>query len=75
MRKDDLDRVFIEKEFPIKWKEEYIRLMTIFEVVVEIDHAQLLIPSHVPDESLENPFLSLTNGLVSSWVAMDTVLI
>ena len=65
MLKKDMEQVFRDNEFPIKWKEEYIRLMTIFEVVVEIDDSQLLIPSHVKDDSLENPFLSLSGGLVS----------
>ena len=32
---------------------------------MEIDHTQLLIPSHVKNEPLEDPFLSLTKGLVS----------
>jgi serine/threonine protein kinase len=65
MLKKDMEQVFRDNEFPIKWKEEYIRLMTIFEVVVEIDDSQLLIPSHVKDDSLENPFLSLSGGLHS----------
>ena len=58
MRKCDLDRVFqYQDEFPMHWKKEYIRLMTMFEVIVEIDADQILIPSHLPSKVMSDPFL------------------
>ena len=60
MQKCDLDRVFQNQdEFPMHWKKEYIRLMTMFEVIVEIDADQILIPSHLPSKvkDMADPFL------------------
>ena len=58
MRKCDLDRVFqYQDEFPMHWKKEYIRLMTMFEVIVEIDADQILIPSHLKSKVMSDPFL------------------
>ena len=41
----------------MRWKKEYIRLMTMFEVIVEIDADQILIPSHLPSKVMSDPFL------------------
>ena len=53
-----------QDEFPMKWKKEYIRLMTMFEVVVEIDQEQILIPSHLPDKVMADPFLMGSDYMV-----------
>ena len=37
-------------KFPLEWKAEYIRLLTTFEVAVELSDDQLLVPSALPSE-------------------------
>ena len=51
MRISDFPLIFNDEEFPIHWKKEYIRLLTIFEVAVELGNGELLIPSALnPDK-------------------------
>ena len=66
--KSAFDQLFEENEFPLQWKEEYIRLMTIFEVVVAIDKSHYLIPSHLPDQPLADPVVNLQPPLVRTLV-------
>ena len=47
----DFPLIFNDEEFPIHWKKEYIRLLTTFEVAVELGNGELLIPSALnPDK-------------------------
>ena len=47
----DFPLIFNDEEFPIHWKKEYIRLLTKFEVAVELGNGELLIPSALnPDK-------------------------
>lgn len=46
------------------WKKEYIRLMTLFEVIVEIDAEQILIPSRLPSKVMSDPFLMGSESMV-----------
>ena len=49
MKTADFSLIFQEEEFPISWKKEYIRLLTTFEVAVELGENELLIPSVLPE--------------------------
>ncbi len=44
----DLRHIFNDTEFPIRWQKQYIRLLTTFEVAVELGGGELLIPSTLP---------------------------
>lgn len=48
MHISDFPLIFNDMEFPIRWQAEYIRLLTTFEVAVELGQGQLLIPSALP---------------------------
>ena len=51
MRISDFPLIFNDEEFPIHWKKEYIRLLTTFDVAVELGNGELLIPSALnPDK-------------------------
>ena len=47
MRISDFPLLFNDQQFPILWEREYIRLLTTFEVAVELGNGELLIPSHL----------------------------
>ena len=64
MKIKDFTLLFNNKDFPIKWQKEYLRLLTTFEVIhknrsstlimtfqvaVEFKKGKLLIPSHLPE--------------------------
>ena len=51
-------------EFPIRWKTEYIRLLTTFEVAVELGQDQLLIPSALSQEKPNLPQIGTLEELV-----------
>ncbi len=55
MRTEDFAHIFKEDsnrfKFPLDWKAEYIRLLTTFEVAVELSDDQLLVPSSLPRET------------------------
>ncbi len=48
MKIPDLRYIFNDHEFPIRWQREYIRLLTTFEVAVELRGGELLVPSTLP---------------------------
>ena len=48
MKIQDLGLIFNDQEFPIRCQREYIRLLTRFEVAVELGGGELLIPSALP---------------------------
>ena len=57
MRISDFPLIFNDEEFPIQWQKEYIRLLTRFEVAVELGNGELLIP---PALNPDKPNLSQT---------------
>lgn len=55
MKIRDFPLLFNDDDFPIRWKREYLRLLTTFEVAVEFKQGRLLIPSHLPPEKPKLP--------------------
>ncbi|XP_019849257.1 PREDICTED: leucine-rich repeat serine/threonine-protein kinase 1-like [Amphimedon queenslandica] len=49
MKIKDFTLLFNDKDFPIHWQKQYLRLLTTFEVAVEFKEGKLLIPSHLPE--------------------------
>lgn len=64
MRTADFPLIFNDIEFPIRWKREYIRLLTTFEVAVELNEGELLIPSMLPTEKPNLPQTMFPEELV-----------
>ena len=65
MRIADFPLIFNDMEFPIRWKAEYIRLLTTFEVAVELGEDQLLIPSALPQSKPNLPQPGIPDDMVS----------
>ena len=66
MRIKDFPHIFNDMEFPIRWKAEYIRLLTTFEVAVELGDDQLLIPSALSHHRPNLPQVGVPQGMVST---------
>ena len=66
MKIRDFKHIFNDIEFPIRWQREYIRLLTMFEVVVELGGGELLIPSTLPPEKPNLPRSMFPEELVSA---------
>ena len=65
MRISDFPLIFNDEEFPIRWEKEYIRLLTTFEVAVELGNGELLIPSHLHPRRPNLPQTMFPEDLVS----------
>ena len=65
MRIADFPLIFNDKEFPICWEREYIRLLTTFEVAVELGNGELLIPSALHPDKPNLPQTMFPEDLVS----------
>ena len=57
--------IFNDHEFPIRWQKEYIRLLTTFEVAVELGNGELLIPSALHSQKPNLPQTMFPEELVS----------
>ena len=66
MRVSDFPLIFNDEEFPIHWKKEYIRLLTTFEVAVELGNGELLIPSALSPEKPNLPQTMFPEEMVSN---------
>ena len=66
MRIADFSLIFNDQEFPICWQKEYIRLLTTFEVAVELGNGELLIPSALHSQKPNLPQTMFPEDLVSS---------
>ena len=64
MRIADFYQIFNDDEFPIQWQKEYIRLLTMFEVAVELGNGELLIPSALHPDKPNLPQTMLPDDLV-----------
>ena len=65
MRISDFPLIFNDEEFPIHWKKEYIRLLTTFEVAVELGNGELLIPSALNPDKPNLPQTVFPQDMVS----------
>ena len=60
----DFRQIFEEQEFPICSQQEFVRLLTKFEVAVELGNGELLIPSALHPDKPNLPQAMLPEGLV-----------
>ena len=70
MRISDFPLIFNDEEFPIHWKKEYIRLLTTFEVAVELGNGELLIPSALNPDKPNLPQTMFPEDMVSNYTTL-----
>ena len=68
MRISDFPLIFNDEEFPIHWQKEYIRLLTTFEVAVELGNGELLIPSALNPGKPNLPQTMFPEDMVSNYM-------
>ncbi len=69
MKTRDLRLIFNDQDFPIRWQREYIRLLTTFEVAVELCGGELLIPSTLPTARPNLPQSMFPEEVVSAFIS------
>ena len=71
MRLKDFPLIFNDQEFPIRWQIEYIRLLTMFEVAVELGKGELLVPSALPQAKPNLPQSMIPDDMVRQTQRLD----
>ena len=68
IRISDFPLIFNDEEFPIHWKKEYIRLLTMFGIAVELGNGELLILSALNPDKPNLPQTVFPGSVVSNYV-------
>ena len=75
MRIADFPLIFNDEGFPVRWKKEYIRLLTTFEVAVELGNGELLIPSALHPDKPNLPHTMFPEDMVSKAIPYGNIIV